>query len=269
MQANGHLVESIFHAGKIVDSNDMCDLEPLLHQLLAQYQPSDILGCFDLDNTLIMYTDLLCRNQNHEQLDYMIKQAQAQQKNVNLLQKFMLQDEAFMSPQLVDENAPALLNFMNQKGIPCLGITARAANQNIAQLTLTQIAKLNLKMNGQQYAATDLSHVESALFTANTLFCGNNHKDKMLDELFKKRGSKPKVLIMMDDQRYNLEDIQAYCKKEKIDFYGIRATRWAKHGISPKAEALQIQFNVMKRGKWLPTEKAIESVEYRKKLRKR
>lgn len=207
---------------EIISSKSMDDIQ----QIIEKNEEKDLLVVFDVDMTITQ--------PNHPAAFYpsLIKYKEIYKEIVDTLtaeQKDLMSTLILDQPQiLVEENTPNVIANL-QKKYKTIAFTAVLATQEIVDRRIKTLNDLDVKftqgIENMTFSDIKSHHGQRPLFTQGILFGnGEVHSKGIIFCAFLKRlQSLPKIVIVVDDRKKNLEDIQKTLLEHKIDvrFLGI------------------------------------------------
>ena len=212
-----------------------------INEILPSTKSTDILVAFDIDMTLTqpiesaMYYPIIhkyaatykkiLRSEPPEQQDLML----------SLIVQY--------PQQLVETDTPAIIKSLQEKGLKTIAFTNSATGSIKTKNSVIDLIE-NVRYNVLNSFGINFSNtfkVEKIVFNNLPLYRGNHPvfyrgillangengqhsgKGKVLIEFLKHVGLEPKVVVMVDDKRKNLEDISKYLQQHdpQIEFFGI------------------------------------------------
>lgn len=134
--------------------------------------------------------------------------------------------------QAVDKKLIQALNVWSKKGHLVLALTARSAHNRTD--TLAKLKEVGVHLTSVQTMILEGHSLKGdVLVTGGCIFAhdSRNTKSMAFDALSRKLGLQPKRLILIDDSRRHVEDMERYCQLQKIEFVGIVYTKIQKVSI--------------------------------------
>ncbi|MDR0407104.1 MAG: DUF2608 domain-containing protein [Holosporales bacterium] len=186
--------------------------------------------------------DLLGTHGDGEMLAKLMKELNIDKKALKRILREVLSFAAvtYFTQALIDQNAPKVIQEIQQQHIPCYGFTALSAGAcgtipSLGDWRLKELAHLEIVFSPFPGQGTGLSlckgFLENAWVQGGVIFAGGEDqgqgKGKVLRELLQRRlllpqGEKPSVILMIDDNEANLESMSKISKEFSIPFLGLQ-----------------------------------------------
>lgn len=219
---------------------NMKDVQTQITELTAKNVAGEILIAFDIDMTLtqpdhpaVYYPTLRKHVDVYKQI---MGTLTPEQKDLAVMQTL------FLPQKLVDDATPALINKLQNNGFKTIAFTASTTGDiknsageqvKIAQLRFDTLKKFNIDFS-KTFVINDITFAEipshngnHPVFYNGILLAngekGAKSKGPALVAFLKRVQLTPKVVVMVDDKRKNLDDIQHYLQQHdsEIEFVGI------------------------------------------------
>lgn len=208
------------------------EIEPILKKSLEEVSPQNIFVLFDIDLTLIQPLNPATYMSNVIQYREVMKK---ETHHLTREQKDLLVNLATASAPwgLVEEISPYFIKCLQDKGINVLAFTASLTGklEEIGHLEIWREQRLsNLGFNFQSvfpehYIFKDVpSHMDRYPVLYKGILCANGEGSKgvVFTSFLKYFSLKPKIILLIDDRRKNLDDLKASLKAydTEIQFFG-------------------------------------------------
>ena len=187
---------------------------------------SKTLIVIDIDNTLIeaqlpqarpAYYKLLIKHYETMGIPHTIAQQQAVDYILPFLKKTAVKP--------AENSTVKIIQQLQNKGYPVVALTARSP---IIQETLQQLQSIGITFSLQNYIPdvqkkiVDATLTRPAWYQQGVIFCNNNDKGKVLKKFLTMINFKPKKIITIDDQLYNVQSVEKMAHNNRIPFIGLR-----------------------------------------------
>jgi len=230
---------------KITSVTTMKDLQTKLEKILKTQKAKDVLVAFDIDMTLTqpnhpaMYYPALTKYVDVYKT--ILEQLTPEQKDLAATLTTQL-----VPQKLVEEGTPQIIKTLQEKGVKVIALTSSLAGNikgckdQVIVLRKDQLEKMRLDFSKSlQEFVTDLKFIDFKKYAgAYPMFYhgilsangeGNVSKGEVLNALLshigkvRKPGFRPKVVIMIDDKKKHLEDVEKHLKSydPSIQYIGI------------------------------------------------
>lgn len=208
------------------------EIEPILKKSLEEVSSQDIFVLFDIDLTLIQPLNSATYMSNVIQYREVMKK---ETHHLTREQKDLLVNLAIASAPwgLVEETSPYFIKCHQDKGINVLAFTASLTGklEEIGHLEIWREQRLsNLGFNFQgafpeHYIFENVpSHMNRYPVLYKGILCANGEGSKgiVLTSFLEHFDLKPKIVMLLDDRRKNLDDVRASLKtyNSEIQFFG-------------------------------------------------
>lgn len=244
---------------------------------------SRTLVAFDADNVIIRYGSLILRSSGeilrhklYKELDEVCGKTQISgRKRAMPLSEYLrgkiIEKTIKSSIQLLDERLPNIIEDLCKRDIKSIVLTAGmtqhfAEFECMATCRVDQLKKLGIDCS---YSFPDhQSLVLESLFTSENnhpvfkegvLLTGKSSKGKALKTLLDIVNWIPDEVILIDDQKTWLDDVEEHMKKTKIKFQGFHLQHYSFTLDKINENLARFQFDYLKKNhKWLNDEEALE-----------
>jgi hypothetical protein len=208
------------------------EIEPLIKKSLEEVPPQDIFVLFDIDLTLIQPLNPATYMSNVIQYREVMKK---EIRHLTREQKDLLVNLATASAPwgLVEETSPYFIKCLQDKGINVLAFTASLTGklEEIGHVEIwreQRLSKLGFNFQGvfpEHYTFEDVpSHMNRYPVLYKGILCANGEGSKgvVFTSFLKHFNLKPKIVMLIDDRRKNLDDLQTFLKSydPEIQFFG-------------------------------------------------
>jgi len=140
-----------------------------------------------------------------------------------ILDKFWLFVQPFIPVRLVDPNAPAVIQNLQNLKIPVLALTARDSFE--LEHTQRQIDSVKVFFSSGFPEKILLPAAYPALHERGVIYCGENSKGAALVAFFQATSQIPKKVVFVDDKWEQVQKLEIELEKLNIDFVGVRFSR--------------------------------------------
>lgn len=196
-----------------------------IEDVLKYADGKDTLVVFDIDNTLAYPKQELGSDPWVSQV---IRKKTAAGMDIDSAYKQFLplyyHVHDFIDMYPVEEKTLETLNQLKERGIQFIALTSRS--MPFIARTHEQMEKAGIFFNPPA-ALTNRMQIKNAerpaVLSNGIIFCTDNSKGEMLAATFEQLGIPlPKKIVYVDDKRKYLDDVATLCKKEGIEFIGLR-----------------------------------------------
>lgn len=189
------------------------------------YLEENTLYVFDLDNTLIETAQHLGSDQwfTHHFDHFLKNEGLSADEAIARLVPVYTQVLNRTEMQLVDPIMADLLDKMQKRNVPMIGLTKRTPA--LSERTFEQIAPLQIDFSKTSLVKGDLifKELKGTLFKNGIIFTGDGiDKGPALNAYLMKLKKLPKRIVVIDDKLSHIENIAFSVEKLGIDFVGIR-----------------------------------------------
>ncbi len=199
---------------------------------------------FDLDNTLIETVQQLGSDQwFFHSIQHYIKEGLSKKEAFENVFRKWIGIQYLTEVKLVENDTETVISDLKQKNIKLLGLTVRGPEMIFATFKQLEDVKLNLSeasIFSNQFFMADFDKVYCQ---DGFLFTNGSNKGKVLLAFFQKINYFPKSLIFVDDKGSHLKDVEELCKKNNIEFIGLRYSYLDEKINNFDKEISDIQFN--------------------------
>ncbi|MBN2479632.1 MAG: DUF2608 domain-containing protein [Parachlamydiales bacterium] len=199
--------------GKILDIKNISQIEP--------YSKNVSLIIFDLDNTIYEPIQTLGSDQWFDYtLDKYQKKGLSFDEALDETRKDWYLIQTFTKVKLVEEKTKSLIeNFQNSDSL-VIGLTTR--DIDFAFSALNHLDSIGIDFTKKTFLMKNLLISENILYRKGILFCSGSDKGKALEKLLNKVDFHPKSIIFVDDKLKNVQQVEKFCTKNKIEYFGFR-----------------------------------------------
>lgn len=203
----------------------------LFAQIIESKRMKEIMGTvtrgsivvFDLDNTILEAAQTLGSDQWYEH-----RLKQNQKMGFSLEEALEITSKEWEAVnynghvQLVEAYTPDLIESLQDRGIPTLGLTARP--HTFTNESLSQLERLGVDFTRNTIGDADLvlHGRDKAIYRAGLLSVGSNNKGKMLLALMQKVGFSPTRVIFIDDKIKNVTNVDHAMNDASIPVFAHR-----------------------------------------------
>lgn len=259
------------------------DLNIIQKEILAS--PKDTLVVFDVDFVLITPSDEIFIMQPTEEGSKFLAEVYTDlfkrypRSEVDILQSTLLLNQEWRT---VTPDTSKIFNYIKSSGYKIIGLTASETGMfgNIKSLedwrinhlrnfniyfsedfTDAKAGKLDKYIEGISEHYSKSKHVAFPLVKDGIIFTAFIPKGKVLGAYLEYANIKPRKIIFIDDRLYNLESVQEFCDKNKIDYIGYEYTALKEQakGIVLNTKRGILQYKILELTKtWLNDKQADE-----------
>lgn len=230
----------------------------------------DTLVIFDVDDVLIMSTNQAFQRPTDENFlneIFLDLKTRFGEEKTDLLESIILLQETV---QLVDPKIVSLINTLQIKGVPIIGLTAMSTGaygkiQSIEDWRIQKLESMGINLNrywgnlkSKQFSDFNIKDLKDGpVFKAGILFSAKVPKGEALQAFLQYVKLKPSKIIFVDDLSKNVKSVQRFCNKAGIEFIGFEYL-----GAYVRAEPVNkirvhLQYEVLeKEHKWLSDKEA-------------
>lgn len=251
--------------------------------------PLETLVLMDIDNVILAYKDLILRpcgetlrKNLQKKLDEVCGQEEVYTPKKNILLSEYLKGKIIektmkTSTYLLDKDISKVFENIHKKNLKVMGITAGRIRdfawfEDMATCRLEQLKKVGVYFKSsfsdihpfflENILTPEGSH---PLFREGVLFTAKSSKGDALGVFLERIDLTPKEVIMVDDRREKLEDVQIHMKKKGIKFYGFHLQHHHFNHEIINEELARFQFDYLRKNhEWLNDEEAINLLENKK-----
>jgi hypothetical protein len=197
---------------------------------------------FDLDNTLVEPPQHLGSDPwvTHA-IERSLKQGKSLQDALHQVVINLVEIHSHTGMQLVDVRSLDVLEQLKARGIPCVGLTKR--DPQLAARTLEQLKELGVHFHPILKESV-FKNLNGTFYKEGVIFVGPGiDKGPALLAYLKKCNLQPKCVVMVDDKKSYLQEIETTLQAQKIPFVGMRygALDEKVKGFSPEIADLQLE----------------------------
>ena len=188
------------------------------------YLEDDTLIVFDLDNTLIQTSQHLGSDEwfTHR-LEHLTKQGLSIDKALDQVVPHWIEVQNRTEVDFVDPLIPNLLDKMQKKHVPMIGLTKRPPA--MANRTLQQIAPLHINFDKTAPLKGPLvfEELNASSYQQGIIFIAQGiEKGPAITAYLKKLAKMPKKIVLIDDKMSHLQSVAKALEMMEIPFIGIR-----------------------------------------------
>ena len=246
--------------GEIFKVSNMINVQKILEKALERNVPSDVLVAFDVDLTLTFPTEKAAQMPNILQHKKIYKNIMENLTSQHQYVMLNLLAEASKHQLIEEKEISFILNNLQTKGVKTIAFSACLTGPlaNISRMEIwryTTLKNLNLDFNKSFEHQTEIVFTEiPAFLNRHPVFykgvlCASNPigkatKGPVLNAFLNAMALSPKLIIMIDDTREHLDDIEASLKirDPTIKFIGIEYTKGRELSYGPISEEQFIAF---------------------------
>lgn len=201
-----------------------------LHQQLATLNEKSLV-IFDRDDTLLQGID--CLDQITRTLFVQQWKEMYEPQKTDVVYKAELAKKiANAKPTLVDENAPALIKELQNRGVKVIGLTRGCYGKNIVDINVEDLtiaafasAGICLHQAFEEYSGSVLTSVTNngyqPLFKSGILFSNTCDKGKTLEAFLALVAWRPDRIIFVDDKKHYVQEVERIAEELNIIFTGL------------------------------------------------
>lgn len=246
--------------GEIFKAPDMISVQKTIENALKTYKPSEIFVAFDVDLTLTVPSEKAAQMPNILQHKKIYKKIM---ERLNPAQQYVILNllaEASIHSLIEEKEMVSILKNLHAKGIKTIAFSACLSGPlgNISRMEIwryTTLKNLRLDFNVSfapiiEIELTDIPaflnrhpvFYKGVLCASNPI--GQTTKGPVLNAFLKTMALSPKLIIMVDDTRDHLVDIEASLKTydPTLKFIGIEYTKGRELTNGPISEEQFIDF---------------------------
>ncbi|MCP5369945.1 MAG: DUF2608 domain-containing protein [Rickettsiaceae bacterium] len=220
-----------------------------------EYLPKDIVIFVDIDNTIITPLSKTFRSTAHNKLIDEIKQNKAKYKNYEaIISNWRLQRKVM----LTDKDWPQILTDLKQR-YDVYGLTKIDTGKfgNIESMEMWRY--LELKDLGIEFTTNNTipeETIQGSSFYRGIFITGENSKSATISHYAKYINLDN--IVVIDDRKEHLDDIEKFCEANSIKFLGILFNGLEQYREEIDYNAAQFQKNyLIKNAKWLEDDEVI------------
>lgn len=166
---------------------------------------------------------------------------------------------------LVEKGWVDFISKAKQQGAMIFGLNEVTAPCNLIEnyegwlYTLLYGFNINFtgKVNDKDVFRFNPSDASAPIFYLGIIFTGNNSKVKTLMDFLKIIPQLPTRIIVFENNKKDLENINTYLRMVDIEYYGIQYLGWQQLQGSPDIEIAKVQQStLLNTGKWLEDDEA-------------
>jgi hypothetical protein len=195
---------------------------------LLENDEANTLFAFDLDDTVFYGKNSLSRTNWFEtSLKNMLAKGQTKEEAFKTLLPFyvVVQDHAKL--RIIDNRLPQIFKTLKEKGSTLIGLTARTPA--LYSSTVEKLHSMNISFSKNDFLNTPYSFDtnKQVWLKDSIIFCNGSNKGKMLKSFLKQakeKGVTFKKVIMIDDTKRHVIDVQNELSSLDIDYLGIHYT---------------------------------------------
>ncbi|MEC8383068.1 MAG: DUF2608 domain-containing protein [Pseudomonadota bacterium] len=228
----------------------------VLAKEVTQWVSKDSLVLFDVDDVLISPTDAFdFRNKIRKDLKKEISEDKSKRQVQVMFSDFFLKRKV----KLVNKDMPKLLGFLKNAKIPTTALSAwwtgsfgtieQMEKQRLKELDQVQISFADLSpfKKDMRFASHKTESGGTPLVIEGIILTALADKGEVLGLVLKKSKYKFKRIIFIDDQMKYLKEVESFCRKQGVDFFGVHYTESASAPV-PELDLLleKSRFNILK-----------------------
>lgn len=200
----------------------------------------------DLDNTFFEGKQALGHaDWFYDELQKRIKQGMTKEQAMQDLYPEWIKVQQICPVKSLEANTVSLLSELQKKGVVMMGVTHR--HTTVVDATLRQVQSLGFDFQQTAPWKEDLivPAKHPTLYTQGILFvCDLNSKGDVFQQFLALIEQKPQKIVFIDDKRKNVEEMEAMCEREGIEYIGVfyRAIEKADKVFSAEIAAFQYHF---------------------------
>ncbi|MDR3645911.1 MAG: DUF2608 domain-containing protein [Candidatus Babeliales bacterium] len=215
---------------------------------------------FDLDETLIESTEMICKSQFQNQS----RQIKSKYKNLRATKE---SQSLLTKKHLIEPNIINIILDLQARRIKTFGLTARHSNQNTTETTYSSFCGLGIDFFDPSIGDFNLINIQPAeypnsapVFYKGIIFTDASNKGYAVYSFLKHTKTLPKKIILFDDNYQNLIHVKAvidsinhHCiNGHYIEFYGYHFTYVEKRNYQLDVKMAEYQFeHLSKTQEWL------------------
>jgi len=230
------LISSLASASEMMSCKNMAEVHGKILALLDAYKPEEILVLSDIDMTLTQpeapeaqYPAFI---QYHGEYKRLFQNESPEVKDLAMM------DAVLSGPQiLVEKESPGIMRDLQQRGLHIIAFTASLSGEVFSIKRFEVFRQENLKNLGFDFEnALDQKEIIFDAIPAyrgyrpiyyKGVLCSNPNKGApskgiTVNAFLAKTGLRPKIIVMIDDMKKNLDDIAAHLKSyPSVRFIGM------------------------------------------------
>ena len=240
-----------------------------IEQALAEAE-KDTLVIFDVVDTLITCDEPLFHSNNKKTFGK-VSEGYFQNLPKEKVDELMTTILNERKTSLVDVKVLDLLDLVRKKHLKMLvltscgtgkyGLIEKMEDWRLHQLESVGLHFEDISLQDERWFDSMLGPHGVPLLKKGVVFSAQIDKSIVLEEVFKVEKLGFKKIIYVDDQLENLQEVEAFCKKNGIEFVGFEYTAVRDRPVQKIDEKLiEIQLNVLiNEGQWITSEEAAET----------
>ncbi len=231
----------------------------------------DALFVWDVDDVLVTCSDPVLRLANKEKFE---KICRTYVKKLSAEEYERLYSIVYKSRglEIVDRKVYDVLRLLLDKNLKTIALTHTKPGpmgliEKLEDLRVEELRHLGLNFEilspfmGESSLNSHQDTESSTVIKKGIIFTADAEKGRALEEVLKSYQLKPSQIIFIDDRLDNLKSVEAFCKRNQIEFFGFEYTAVKEHFTQKVDEKLiEIQLNVLiQEGQWITPEEAAET----------
>ncbi len=206
----------------------------------------DTLLIFDLDNTVIMPTQMLGGEEWFDaRVTHLVTHGT---KQADAIKQALTEWNAIQTATdvvAVEADAPRLIALHQQAGTKTMGLTARPAD--LMAVTHKQMAKIKIQLGKSTISSAPFTVKgrDDAPFDTGIVFVGtSNKKGDILAKVLDKLALKPKKIVFVDNKLHHVQDVETALAGRGIEYVGchLRASDAKIAAFDPEIAAVQFEY---------------------------
>ncbi len=225
--------------------------------------PENAVIFIDIDDTIITPVSKTFRKSPYNKLiDYIKKNKNRYENYSEMISNWRLQRKIM----LIDAQWPILLKQLKEKfsvyGLTKMDIGKFGNIESMEKWRYEELKSLGIEFS-DNFNITEHT-INGASFYKGLFMTGANSKSQTISYFF--QYLKTNMIVMLDDRQEYLADIQQFCDKHKIEFFGILFKGLEQFDDTPDpAIALLQKEHLIKHAEWLEDEVAANRLQHDKK----
>ncbi len=199
---------------------------------------------FDVDYTLTMPM-LEYNERNYPVIQKSLNEILSEIKDRETLDR-LCSSSVFLSQTLIEKQLPDVLKNLSQKGARVFALTAALGAEKLRKHRFQTLISLGVNFSGAfDFSEMDLDDIPpyigyksgyyNGVLYANGECDSANDKGKVLKSFISKVGKLPTHIVIIDDRKKNLEDLQLALAELGIKFLGLLYTNNREYEVMPEA----------------------------------
>lgn len=226
---------------EIVTCSEMQEVQTQIENFIDLQKPQDVLLTFDIDMTLTIPLSKAIHMPNLNEHKAILKRITS---HLTPVQKTIMLNLSTKTTEqkLIDPYTPQILQKLKHQGFKMIGLTASLTGElgetkHVEEWRYQALKHLNIDFDSsfQKYQQLSFKKIPAYLghhptFHKGTLFANGEYKKDakgvVLVAFLKTVSFKPKIVVLVDDSKQNLQDVEGSLKAfdPKIRFLGIEYT---------------------------------------------